>query len=101
MDQVAFLHKLQSADEPTKRRWIAVFTTAVMTIVIFLWLAYFNNFVENAGRPETREAVPESAKENFTFTESFKGRAAAIYNYFADKLESFTAPRSYIITPEK
>ncbi len=40
-----FLKKLQSLDEPTKRKVLIVSTIVIMIVVIFVWIAYFNNII--------------------------------------------------------
>ena len=55
-----FLEKLQSTPEPTKRRWLIGVTAALMVVVIYVWLAYFNNLII-AGF--SQPAVPFSTKK--------------------------------------
>ncbi|OGZ53423.1 MAG: hypothetical protein A3B25_01865 [Candidatus Ryanbacteria bacterium RIFCSPLOWO2_01_FULL_48_26] len=42
ISMAGFLEKLRSSDEGAKTRWIIIFTSIIMVIVIYVWLAYFN-----------------------------------------------------------
>lgn len=95
-----FLEKLQSSDESTKRRWMFGSTVIVMVIVVYVWLAYFNNLVGSFN--EQQPAAPEAG---FTFWQTMKGGMAVIYQTFVRELEALgmilKAPREYIVNPPK
>lgn len=39
------LNRLQSLDEPTKRKVLVGATAVIMIVVVFVWIAYFNTIV--------------------------------------------------------
>jgi hypothetical protein len=102
-----FLQKLQSAPEATKRRWTIIVTVIVMVIVIYVWLAYFNNLVKNfsaTGQPPVASIGPTSSGSNeASFWETFKSGVANLLGAFTGKLNALgnilNAPREYIIKP--
>lgn len=98
-----FIEKLQNADETIKRRWMFALTAVAMVVVVFVWLAYFNNLV-SGGFTEPDFAAAEPAESNsFTFFETFKSGLAFAYRTFFGLLHGFGAilsePREYIISP--
>ncbi len=104
MDQPKnFLEKLQSSDEATKQRWLVGSAAVIMTIVVFLWLAYFNSFV--IGPQNAAPVSPGSGVggDRITFWGTMKNGASVIYNGFLGKLRAFgdilKQPREYIIKP--
>ncbi len=96
-----FLERLQSSNETTKRKWMFATTLVIMMVVVYVWLAYFNNLVGGFNEPQAA-ASPEGS---FTFLESLKNGTAVIYQTFNDKLRAFgqilASPREYIINPPK
>ena len=99
-----FIEKLQNSDEDTKRRWMIILTAIAMIVVIYIWLAYFNNLVANLSAPPVQEFAAEGAAESgFGFWQSTKNGAGLIYNGFIGKLhwlgEVLGEPREYIIAP--
>ena len=115
-----FLEKLQSAPEPTKRRWLVAATAVLMIAVIYVWLAYFNNLITafsqpaapaydytqpvpgQAGQPPA-EQNPFVAGEQISFWQTLKNSVANLYEIFSNKLhvlsDTLNAPREYIIKP--
>ena len=96
---MGFLAKLQSLDEPSKRRWITVISAFVMVIVIFLWLAYFNAFVVPAKVATTGESAPAGV----SLFDGLRSGSAVIGDGFLRTLRGlghlFRAPKDYTITP--
>lgn len=97
-----FLQKLQDSDESTKRRWMFIITAIVMVIVIYLWLAYFNNLIVGFAQPQLQE-LQESSE--FTFWQTMKNGTAILYQGSIDKIRDFgeilQTPREYIISPPR
>jgi len=95
-----FIEKLQNSDEDTKHRWMLILTAVAMTIVIFVWLAYFNNLV--AGFSAAPEPVTEET--GFGFWATMKNGIAIVYGGSIDKLRWLGGilgePREYIIPPQ-
>lgn len=97
-----FLEKLQNLDEATKRRWMFILSGIAMVVVVFVWLAYFNNLVSGFGESEI--AIAESVEaESFPFFETAGSALAATYRAFWGLLRGFgevlNEPREYIINP--
>jgi hypothetical protein len=108
-----FLQKLQSAPEPTKRRWIMAITAVVMVAVIYVWLAYFNSLITagfsqpaipsvNSGQVPA-EPAPSAGVGSASFWQKLKNATANLYNVFGGALHNLgnilDAPREYIIKP--
>ena len=97
-----FLEKLQAADEETKKRIIVVATAVIMTLIIFVWLSYFNNLVDVANEePAAEVAVRE---EESSFFRSLGSGTASLFRGFTGMIRSFAdglGSREYVITPEK
>ncbi|OGG37477.1 hypothetical protein A2110_02665 [Candidatus Jorgensenbacteria bacterium GWA1_54_12] len=74
---VQWIKRLQGADERVKRRWLIAGTTAVMVVVIGLWVGYMNAVVKPLASPavsadkeivsadrQIGDTAPEEPKEN-------------------------------------
>lgn len=98
-----FIEKLQSAPHERKRIWMILFTAVVMMAVIYVWLAYFNNLVTSLSRPAIARTPEIESRDGFSFGQTMKNGAAAIYSFLADKLKGLIGvletPREYIIKP--
>ena len=70
----SFLEKLQSADDRTKNRWLIGSTALIGSLVVYVWLAYFNTLVAPA---EPLNSQPTGTEDSFTFFEAV-GRGGAI-----------------------
>ena len=99
-----FLEKLQNSDEDTKRRWMVILTIVAMVIVIYVWLAYFNNLIAGLSAPPQEIAADAPESKGFTFWHSTKNGLGLVYNGFIGKLrwlgEVLGEPREYIIPAE-
>lgn len=100
-----FLERLQSADEATKKRWLIVSAAVIMAIVIYVWLAYFNNLV--AGFSESGQPVQADSggEGGVTFWQTMKNGLSVTFHGFTSGLHGLgnilQAPREYIINPPK
>ena len=57
------LEKLQSLDEPTKRKVLIGSTVVIMIVVLFVWVAYFNSIViPSAAQMGTDQAAATSTQ---------------------------------------
>lgn len=94
--QKNFLERLQSADEATKRRWTIGITAVVMLVVIYVWLAYFNNLVVGFS-----ESQPGGGTD---FLSALKGGTSFFSSEMANTLHALgnilSSPRDYIINPK-
>ncbi len=76
-------------------------TLVIMIVVVYVWLAYFNNLVGSFNQPEPA-STPGGG---FTFWQSMKNGVAIIYETFSEKIRSFgqilETPREYIVNPPK
>ncbi len=109
-----FLEKLQSTPEPVKRRWLISLTAVLMVVVIYVWLAYFNNLIiagfSQPAVPSSAEPgqIPEQpnpmvAGDSVSLWQTLRNSAANLYGIFTEKLRALgdilNAPREYIIKP--
>lgn len=97
-----FLEKLQSSDEGTKRRVMIIASILIMAVVIYVWLAYFNNLLAGLSQPaENAAAAPQDS--GFSFWQSTKSGAVFVYGALSDKLgalgDLFQRPREFIVEP--
>lgn len=94
-----FIEKLQNSDEGNKRRWMFILSSISMVIVVFVWLAYFNNLISDFSRQQPQE----TKNGGFTFSQTMKNGAAIVYETIAGWMKNFGeilgAPREYIINP--
>ncbi len=102
MTMSGFLEKLRKADEGVKMRWIILFTSIAMVIVIYVWLAYFNTLFatlntssavaeDQTGAPQQKAAHPSP-----TFLE----RMGSAYQAFTDAFGGiFKLQKEYVIRP--
>jgi ABC-type Fe3+ transport system permease subunit len=63
-----FLVKLQSLDEPTKRKVLIGSTIVIMIVVLFVWVAYFNSIVLPSATQTDQGAVTSTAQTAPTTT---------------------------------
>jgi hypothetical protein len=98
----SFLERLQSADEAKKRRWMIASTVIVMVIVIYVWLAYFNNLIAGMSEPRQVSAAPADDRSLWQIAE---GNLSSLGGSLLDKARGLSqilqAPREYIINPPK
>lgn len=92
-----FFQKLQSADDRTKRRIMIVSTAVVLVVVIYVWLAYFNNLLASFNAPS---GPPAGGRESlgFSFLETAKRGLAAVYESVGGL---FRSSKDYLITPDQ
>ena len=59
---VSFLEELRALSEPAKKKILVAATVAIMIIVVYFWLAYFNNIIAGVSRPAV--ALTDQAAQN-------------------------------------
>jgi hypothetical protein len=95
-----FLGRLQSLDEPTKKRVLIISTIVIMAIVIYFWLAYFNNLITGIAEQSQAPVVPQvpasQAPEGPGMWQNIYDGIANVFRGFTDVLR---APRQYLIKP--
>lgn len=64
-----FLEELWALDEPTKRKVLVISTIVIMIVVVFVWVAYFNNIVVSSAT-EANEATATSTATSSASTGS-------------------------------
>ena len=96
-----FLEKLQSADESIKKRWMIILTIIVMTVVVYVWIAYFNNLIVSMSM--SQQIVSSPPADSGSLWQTAKNGMASLYGIFIDKVHGLgqilQAPREYIIKP--
>ncbi len=112
-----FIKKLQSSDERVKRRWLIGATVVSMAIIIYVWLAYFNNLMaqsaqnfQNGAQANSLAAggsaqVGESAPVPSSALDNIKQGLGTAYSAFVGGVESvgkmLKTPREYVIDPNQ
>ena len=95
--QRGMLSELQSLDEPTKKKVLIVTTVIAMVLVIYFWLAYFNNLVGGFSQPA------EAQLSTSTFPSSgasiWQNMHAGITGALHGLGNILQAPREYLIKP--
>jgi hypothetical protein len=109
----SWIEGLQALDERTKHKVLIAATIVIMIIVIYLWLAYFNNLVAgigNAGATDTTgnqavsaAPVAQPAVQNPGFFGSIGNAITSLPASFMGAMHwlgrILDAPRQYIINP--
>lgn len=92
-ERTTFLERLQSADNETKRRWMVGAVIVFMIIVVYLWLAYFNNIVASSN---TVPSVAGETRTSFSFLDTMRRGTAVV----SDSLKGlFGKSKEIVITP--
>ncbi len=110
-EKKSFLEELQSLDEATKTKILVVATAVAMIIVIYVWLAYFNNLIAGVAQEgAASSAVSSSAASSpavssggVSIWQNMEGGIGTLYgkgvgflHYLGNILQ---APRQYIVKP--
>ncbi len=94
------IERLQALGEPTKKKVLIIATGIAMVIVIYFWLAYFNNLLTSVTQPTVAQnAVDQAAQtaEPAAGSSFFQG----IMNLVHGLGNILQAPRQYIVEPPK
>ena len=98
-----FLEKLRSADNATKTRWIILFTSVAMAIVLYVWLAYFNTLfssLDNSSATATAMNQNGTSQEIEHMSPTILERIGSVYHAFTDVIGNMLKLRKeYIIKP--
>ncbi len=101
----SFLEELQSLDEPTKRIVMIVLTVVIMVVVIYVWLAYFNNLLASVGQPQVADNGASTGTAGGNLVDAVRNGTAFIYGSFVNAVHAlsnvFQTPRQYIIRPSQ
>ncbi len=93
-----FLERIRISDDQTKKRWLIGVSAAIMFLVIWVWLGYFNSLFV---RPETTQSEPTNT---FSFWDSVKGGSSAAWSSLTASMKNiggmFVSPKEYIIQPQ-
>jgi ABC-type thiamin/hydroxymethylpyrimidine transport system permease subunit len=103
-----FLKRLQDADTATKRRILMFSSAVIMVAVLYVWLAYFNSLLADAGSPaviSTTAGEPSAVAAEVSFLETMKRGTAVLYENVAGAVsqigEVLKGPREYIVKPSQ
>ena len=94
-----FLEKVQTSGDEVKRIWITTATLIVMTMIIVLWLAFFNDALSKGAILDSGIATvggQSRTDHGFSFWESIKGGVASVAQGIRD---TFGSSREYIVKP--
>ena len=110
-----FWERLQALDEPTKNKVLIVATAIIMVIVVYFWVAYFNNIIAGISGPAIAQNEPAQADTTQTaqqdgtpqsdsnIWQNMQNGMATIYTQFMNGARGLgnilQAPRQYIVSP--
>ncbi len=112
-EKKSFLEELQSLDEATKTKILVAATAVAMIIVIYVWLAYFNNLIAGVAQEgAASSAIPSSAASSSVPSSggtsiwqnveggigTLYGKSVGFLHYLGNILQ---APRQYIVKPPR
>jgi len=105
-EHMGIIERLQALDEPTKHKVLVVATLVIMVVVIYFWLAYFNNLVAGISSPQVAQNGNDvGPAAGSGFSDAVKNASALVYGRFMDVAHALgnilQAPRQYIIQPPK
>ncbi len=104
MNTEGFLKRLQGADAATKRRVLIISSAVAMVVVLYVWLAYFNNLLVDAGE-NTGLASGQEEQQHASFWQTMQRGSAILYENVTGAIgrfgEMFKGPREYIVKPMK
>ena len=93
---------MQESDERRKTRWLVGLSAALMIVVVFLWLSYFNTLITPAHQAAI-VAGEAGGATSISFWDTMKTGTAVIADHLWDAVrrlgEILNTPRSYIIKP--
>ena len=105
-DRKSFIEELRSLSEPVKRKVMFCSAAVSMALVVYLWFAYFNTIVPNAGpaaalqTPSTTNASDTGGPGIFGL---FADAAGSLWQATLNKIEgvasSLNNPKQYDINP--
>ncbi len=91
----SWLQKLQEADEHVKNIYVLAGSLVVMSLIVFVWLTWFNNVPSLASAGENSATVTANSS-GFSFFESLKAMGASVGEYLGGLLGT---SKEYIIRP--
>ena len=105
------IEQLQSLDEGTRRSILIATAGVAMAIIVYLWLAYFNNIIVSSGQPAVPSdqpgqsiAVQTAAAGNTSIWQNMGNGMAAMYENTLGMFRGFgnilQTPRNYVIQPQ-
>lgn len=98
---MGLLQKIQNSDDGTKKKWLILISAMAITVVIFVWVAYFDTLLVSVDQYVSADKVAKSGE--FGFFDTIKSGAAAVYEFLADKVSGvfgeIKKPKEYIIDP--
>ena len=96
-----FLEKLRSSDDATKTKWIILFTSIIMVIVVYVWLAYFNTLFASFNTPsavtENQSNPPQEIARSYPTI--FERMGSAYHAFIGAVGNMLKLQREYTITP--
>ena len=98
---MGFWEKLRTTDDSTKEKLTVIFTVIAMTIVVVLWLLYFNGLF--ASYSTSSNVAADDGSTNNAPPVSMRERAAGMLHIFMEKMGSlgnlFNSQKVYNVTP--
>ncbi|MBI2888802.1 MAG: hypothetical protein HYY10_02675 [Candidatus Liptonbacteria bacterium] len=98
-----FLNRIQGADAATKRRVLIISSAVAMVVVLYIWLAYFNNLLVDAG--ENTGLASGQEQQQASFWQTMQRGSAILYENVTGAIgrfgEMFKGSREYIVKPLK
>jgi len=90
-----WLHKLQESDQSAKKMYLIAGTIIMMTLIVSMWLAWFNpiNLQTGAGTTNETANISQSGNQDFSLWQSVKSG-------FGSFGHIIMKPREYIVKPQ-
>jgi len=93
-----FLEYLQSLDEPTKKKVLVISTALIMIVVVYFWLAYFNNLIAGITQPQP---VAAATADTTSGPSGLAYVGAEFMGAVKGFIGIFRGPHDYIIQPRQ
>ncbi|MDP3999804.1 MAG: hypothetical protein Q8P76_04445 [bacterium] len=89
-----FIQNLQDADEPTRKKWLIIFTAITMVIVIAFWSVYISYRIQDVNALEAQKDSP-------SFSEIFNSGLKILGAETMSKFKALMGDSQYLNTSGK
>ena len=94
-----FLHQLQALPDPAKKKVLIGTTAALMIIVVYFWLAYFNNLLAGISQPVAVDSDAQQLSGTASSESAGESISTQVGNLFSGIANIFRSPQQYIVKP--
>ena len=101
-----FIEELQSQSESTKKKILVAATIVSMVVIVYLWLACFNNIMSNASPAVAQQGAPSASMgDGGGAWSAFSGAVAGFWQAARDGVKSISgavgSARQYNVNPRQ